>query len=69
MITPLKSSAATYDASDVVSYANSRVGNSYAKGYCLRFVKEFFFNTYGFTSSACCAYTYSKTYREYFLRG
>ena len=57
-------SAATYDPDEVVSYAKSLVGNSYASGYCLRFVKECFSNTYGFTSSACCAYTYSKTYKD-----
>lgn len=56
--------AATYDPDEVVAYAKSVVGNSYANGYCLRFVKECFSKTYGFTSSACCAYTYSKTYKD-----
>lgn len=58
----LFAAATVYDPQKVVAYAKSKVGNSYANGYCLRFVKECFANTYGFTSSACCAYSYSKSY-------
>lgn len=62
LITPNGMAAASYDPNKVVAYANSMVGKSYSNGYCLRFVKECFSKTYGFTSSACCAYTYSKSY-------
>jgi len=57
-------SAATYNAYDVVQHAEQLVGSKFSSGYCLRFVKECFRDTYGFTSSACCAYTYSKTYKD-----
>ena len=54
----------TYDANEVVTYALGEVGKSYESGYCLRFVRECFQETYGFNSSACCAYTYSKSYTD-----
>ena len=55
---------AAYDSNEVVEYALSRVGKSYSSGYCLRFVKECFNHCYGFTSSACCAYTYSTKFKD-----
>ena len=51
-------SAASYDSNVVVNLALSKVGSSYANGYCLSFVKELFASAYGFTSTACCAYRY-----------
>ncbi|MGN1131122.1 MAG: NlpC/P60 family protein [Ruminococcus sp.] len=52
----------SYNINTVVSYANSKVGTSYANGYCLAFVKQIFADTCGFTSTACCAYKYGNSF-------
>ena len=46
----------------VVTFAESKVGTSFANGYCLRFVRQCFEASYGFSSSACCANKYGSSY-------
>ena len=46
----------------VVTFAESKVGTSYANGYCLRFVRQCFESAYGFSSSACCAKKYGDSF-------
>jgi cell wall-associated NlpC family hydrolase len=46
----------------VVTYAESKVGTSFANGYCLKFVRLCFEGSYGFSSSACCANKYASTH-------
>lgn len=57
-----KHNVGSYNVNTVVSYANSKVGTSYANGYCLAFVKQIFADTCGFTSTACCAYKYGNSF-------
>ena len=56
--------AATYEAQKVVDiavgYANSGATSWY--NLCLAFVRHCFNEAYGFSSSACCAYTYGTQY-------
>lgn len=59
---PVNSFATDYDANVVVDLCLSKVGTSYANGYCLAFVKDMFKEAYGFTSTACCAYKYGSSY-------
>ena len=64
LISPVMVNAADYSASRIVSYVNGRVGESYARGYCLRFVDESFQNIYGFREYSCCAYKCGSTYLD-----
>ncbi|MBQ9736717.1 MAG: InlB B-repeat-containing protein [Clostridia bacterium] len=50
------------DAQKIVDLALSKVGTSYANGYCLRFVRQLFEDAYGFKSTACCAYKYGNSF-------
>ena len=54
--------ATDYRASRIVDYVNNRVGESYANGYCLRFVDECFNNIYGYREYSCCAYSSGNSY-------
>ncbi len=64
LVSPVAVNAADYSASRIVNYVNGRVGESYARGYCLRFVDESFQNIYGFREYSCCAYKCGSTYLD-----
>ncbi|MBR4868887.1 MAG: RICIN domain-containing protein [Clostridia bacterium] len=56
-------SAASYDASKLVSKAESYVGQWWGTGLCLNFVANMVSKTYGtIYNSACCAYKYGSTH-------
>ncbi|TYQ14559.1 UNVERIFIED_CONTAM: hypothetical protein Cloal_0905 [Acetivibrio alkalicellulosi] len=59
---PKPTSAPVAFTPKVVTFAESKVGTSYANGYCLRFVRQCFEHCYGFYSSACCANKYGNSY-------
>ncbi len=56
------SAATTLTASQIQSYAESLVGNSYSAGYCLAFVADVFSSLGAKRDSACCAYTYGTSH-------
>lgn len=54
--------ATNLTSSQIKSYVESRVGQSYTKSACLAFVKECFVNLGGPVSTACCAYKYGSSH-------
>ncbi len=60
--TLLVEAESTYDPKKVVDTALSYVGGTYKANYCLAFVKDMFMKTYGFESTACCAYKYGSSF-------
>lgn len=55
-------SAAGYDPQVVIGKAWNYLGSTDFQGYCQTFVKQMFEEAYGFSSTACCAYTYGSSY-------
>lgn len=56
--------ATDYSASRVVDYVNSMIGQSYANGYCLKFIEESYQKFYGFRAYSCCAYKSGSLYLD-----
>lgn len=55
--------AATYDPNIVVNLALSKVGGYGGENICLTWVKDLFYEAYGFSSISCCAYHYGVQFR------